>query len=95
MGFIIRDAKKSDVKSILKLIKTLYKIRNCNYVLSEENINKNKFKVCLEYHLGNCKGPCEKHQEEENYLNDINEIRNILKGRTIELANSLKKEMNT
>ena len=83
------------MRSILKLIKTLYKIRNCNYVLSEENINKNKFKVCLEYHLGNCKGPCEKHQEEENYLNDINEIRNILKGRTIELANSLKKEMNT
>ena len=83
------------MRSILKLIKTLYKIRNCNYVLSEENINKNKFKVCLEYHLGNCKGPCEKHQEEENYLNDINEIRNILKGRTIELANSLKREMNT
>ena len=83
------------MRSILKLIKTLYKIRNCNYVLSEENINKNKFKVCLEYHLGNCKGPCEKHQEEENYLNEINEIRNILKGRTIELANSLKKEMNT
>ena len=83
------------MRSILKFIKTLYKIRNCNYLLSEENINKSKFKVCLEYHLGNCKGPCEKHQEEENYLNDINEIRNILKGRTIELANSLKKEMNT
>ena len=53
-----------------------------------------KFKVCLEYHLGNCKGPCEDKQKETEYENDISEIRNILKGRTIELTNSLKKEMS-
>jgi len=81
------------MRSILKLIKNLYKIRNCNYVLSSENINGKKFKVCLEYHLGNCKGPCENKQEEKEYENDIKEIRNILKGKTIDLANSLKKEM--
>ena len=81
------------MRSILKLIKNLYKIRNCNYVLSSENIDNEKFKVCLEYHLGNCKGPCENKQEEEEYVNDINEIRNILKGKTIELTKSLKEEM--
>jgi excinuclease ABC subunit C len=82
------------MRSILKLIKNLYKIRNCNYVLSSENIESKKFKVCLEYHLGNCKGACENMQEETEYLKDINEIKNILKGRTIELTNSLKKEMH-
>ena len=82
------------MRSILKLIKNLYKIRNCNYVLSKENIDNKKFKVCLEYHLGNCKGPCEDKQKETEYENDISEIRNILKGRTIELTNSLKKEMS-
>jgi len=82
------------MRSILKLIKNLYKIRNCNYVLSSENIENKKFKVCLEYHLGNCKGACENMQEETEYLKDINEIKNILKGRTIELTNSLKKEMH-
>ncbi len=81
------------MRSILKLIKNLYKIRNCKYVLSKNNIKNKKFKVCLEYHLGNCKGPCENLQKEDEYLNDINEIRNILKGKTIELANSLKNEM--
>lgn len=82
------------MRSILKLIKNLYKIRNCNYVLSSKNIESKKFKVCLEYHLGNCKGACENMQEETEYLKDINEIKNILKGRTIELTNSLKKEMH-
>ena len=53
-----------------------------------------KFKVCLEYHLGNCKGPCEEHQEEEYYKKDIDEIKNILNGKNIQLINSLKNEMN-
>ena len=56
------------MRGILRLIKNLYKIRNCNYVLSQENIMNKKFKVSLEYHLGNCKGPCEEHQEEEGEL---------------------------
>ena len=82
------------MRGILRLIKNLYKIRNCNYVLSEENIRNKKFKVCLEYHLGNCKGPCEEHQEEEYYKKDIDEIKNILNGKNIQLINSLKSEMN-
>jgi len=82
------------MRGILRLIKNLYKIRNCNYVLSEENIRNKKFKVCLEYHLGNCKGPCEEHQEENYYKKDIDEIKNILNGRNIQLINSLKSEMN-
>ena len=82
------------MRGILRLIKNLYKIRNCNYVLSEENIRNKKFKVCLEYHLGNCKGPCEEHQEEDYYKKDIDEIKNILNGRNIQLINSLKSEMN-
>jgi len=82
------------MRGILGLIKNLYKIRNCNYILSEENIKNKKFKVCLEYHLGNCKGPCEEHQEEVDYKKDIDEIKNILNGRNIQLINSLKNEMN-
>ena len=82
------------MRSILKLIKNLYKIRNCNYVLSKENIDNKKFKVCLEYHLGNCKGPCEDKQKETEYENDISEIKKHFKWRTIELKNSLKKEMS-
>lgn len=82
------------MRSILKLIKKLYNIRSCNLNLSEENIKEKKFKVCLEYHIGNCKGPCESYQTEKNYKHEIDEIRNILKGKTIELRNTLNFEMN-
>ena len=51
--------------TLLELISQLFKLRNCNLVLSEENVEKKKFRVCLEYHVGNCKGPCEGHQAEE------------------------------
>lgn len=68
------------MKNILELVRQLYSIRTCNLVLSEENINQRKFKVCLEYHIGNCKGPCEGLQDEKNYLDDIAQARNILKG---------------
>ena len=83
------------MRGILRLIKNLYKIRNCNYLLSEENIKNKKFKVCLEYHLGNCKGPCEKYQEEHDYNKEIDEIKNILNGKNIELIKSLNNEMKT
>ena len=68
------------MKSVLDLIRQLYSIRTCNLQLTEENIEQKKFKVCLEYHIGNCKGPCENLQTEEDYNEDINQARSILKG---------------
>ncbi len=67
-------------KALLDLIKELYQLRTCNYFLSEENITNKKYKLCLEYHIGNCKAPCENKQTEENYLKGIDEIRQIIKG---------------
>ena len=67
-------------KALLDLIKELYQLRSCNYDLSEKNIEIEKYKVCLEYHIGNCKGACESYQDEADYLNDIVAIRNIIKG---------------
>lgn len=67
-------------KALLDLIKELYTLRTCAYDLSEANIESKKYKLCLEYHLGNCKAPCENLQTEENYLLDIDAIRNIIKG---------------
>lgn len=68
------------VHALLGLIKELYPLRTCNYDLSQEKIDSGKYKVCLEYHLGNCKGPCEGYQHEDGYLEDIRAIRNIIKG---------------
>lgn len=68
------------VHTLLDLIKELYQLRTCNYDLSRENINSGKYKVCLEYHIGNCKGPCEGHQSLEDYQKNIDAIREILKG---------------
>jgi excinuclease ABC subunit C len=67
-------------KALLDLIKELYTLRTCAYDLSKTNIESKKYKLCLEYHLGNCKAPCENLQTEENYLLDIDAIRNIIKG---------------
>jgi len=67
-------------KALLDLIKELYTLRTCKYDLSKEKVAAKKYKVCLEYHLGNCKAPCEGLQTEENYLLDIASIRNIIKG---------------
>lgn len=68
------------MKSILELARKLYTIRTCHLLLSAQNIEQKKFKVCLEYHIGNCKGPCEGLQNEADYLKDIDQIRSILKG---------------
>ncbi len=81
------------VRSILELIKKLYPIRSCSLPLSEKNINAKKFKVCLEYHIGNCLGPCVGFQSKENYDNNIEQIRKIVKGRLQELRSILKKQM--
>lgn len=67
-------------RALLSLIKELYPLRTCAYHLSEENICAKKYKICLEYHIKNCKGACEGLQPEEEYEKDIREIRNILKG---------------
>lgn len=67
-------------KAVLDLIKELYTLRTCKFDLSKEKIAAKKYKVCLEYHLGNCKAPCENLQSEENYQLDISAIRNIIKG---------------
>ncbi|HMI66412.1 MAG TPA: excinuclease ABC subunit UvrC [Cyclobacteriaceae bacterium] len=68
------------MKSVLELVRQLYSIRTCTLLLSDENIQQKKFKVCLEYHIGNCKGPCEGLQDEAAYLDEIAQARNILKG---------------
>ena len=68
------------VRVLLDLIKSVYPLRTCNYDLSADKINAYKYKVCLEYHLGNCKGPCEGHQSTEEYQRQIVEIKDILKG---------------
>jgi excinuclease ABC subunit C len=81
------------VREILDLIKSLYPLRNCSLNLTAENISKKKFKVCLEYHLGNCKGPCEAKQTEDDYNISIENIRSILKGNVSDLIVMLKKNM--
>jgi excinuclease ABC subunit C len=78
---------------ILDLIKELYPLRTCNYDLTEKNIESNKFKVCLEYHIGNCKGPCEGFESLENYQTQINAIREILKGNFKDSVKQFKTQM--
>lgn len=68
------------MNSVLDLIRKLYKIRTCNLALTERNILNKKFKICLEYHIGNCLGPCEGLQTEAHYLEEIEQCRHILKG---------------
>lgn len=68
------------VNTILEMIKELYPLRTCNYDLSFGNIKSQKYKVCLEYHIGNCKGPCEGLESLENYQKQVEAIRQILKG---------------
>ncbi|MEP5940056.1 excinuclease ABC subunit UvrC, partial [Maribacter dokdonensis] len=68
------------VRVLLDLIKSVYPLRTCNYDLSAEKINAGKYKVCLEYHLGNCKGPCEGYQTITEYDRQIEDIREIVKG---------------
>lgn len=82
------------VNTILDLIKELYPLRTCNYDLSQKNIQNNKFKVCLEYHIGNCKGPCEANETEENYQKQVDAIREILKGNFKQSQKEFKRLMN-
>nr|WP_317630980.1 excinuclease ABC subunit UvrC [uncultured Flavobacterium sp.] len=81
------------VHVLLDLIKELYSLRTCNYDLSVANIKSEKFKVCLEYHIGNCKGPCEDLIDVKEYNNNIQAIRDILKGNFKESLKDFKKHM--
>ena len=78
---------------ILDLIKELYPLRTCNYDLNQVNIDNNKFKVCLEFHIGNCKGPCEGYELLDNYQQQVDSIRNILKGNFKETLKDFKMKM--
>ena len=79
--------------AMLELIKRLYPLRTCNLALTPENIATGKFKVCLEYHIKNCKGPCIGAQSHDEYMKSIAEIREILKGNTQSISNALMEEM--
>lgn len=79
--------------AVLELIKKLYPLRSCNLALTPENIRQGKFKVCLEYHIKNCKGPCVGLQSQKEYLQSIAEIKEILKGNTQAISNALLKQM--
>lgn len=81
------------MRIVLELCKKIYPIRNCNFNLSEKNIAGGKFKVCLEYQIGNCKGACEGLESEEEYLESIKGIRNILRGNLKEVKDHLKNKM--
>ncbi len=81
------------VYTIMDMIRELYPLRTCNFDLSPENIASGKYRVCLEYHIGNCKGPCEAHESLENYQHHVDRIREILKGNFKGSLRDFKKQM--
>ncbi len=81
------------VHTLLDLIKGLYPLRSCNYDLAQQKISNGKYKVCLEYHLGNCLGPCENLHSEASYNTSIDAIRNLLKGNFKESLGGFKNQM--
>ncbi|MGZ3761084.1 MAG: excinuclease ABC subunit UvrC, partial [Mucilaginibacter sp.] len=99
---IVKDGSKylgpyasvSMMHAILGLIKETYPLRTCNLALSKPNIDAGKFRVCLEYQLGNCKGPCQNFQTEEDYDNSIEEIKDILNGKISAVLRRMKTEMD-
>lgn len=80
-------------KTVLELIRSLYPIRTCPHSLTPENIRRGKFKVCLQYHIKNCKGVCEGFEDEATYLNYISQIKQILNGNIQQLSDHLLEEM--
>ena len=81
--------------TILELIKDTYALRTCNLPLTQENINANKFKVCLEYQIGNCKGPCQNYQSQADYDHNISEIKDILNGKIGNVIKDVKQVVKT
>jgi excinuclease ABC subunit C len=80
--------------ALLDLVRHIYPLRNCSLRLSKTNIHQKKFKVCLEYHLGNCLGPCEGRQDEENYRASLVGVREIIKGNFSGVLHDLRQQMN-
>ncbi|WP_372644759.1 excinuclease ABC subunit UvrC [Ancylomarina sp.] len=83
------------VRTLMDLIRSLYKLRTCSLKLNEESISQGKFKACLEYHIGNCKAPCEGKETFEEYRQTIAEIRHILKGNIRMVTDFLHEKMQT
>lgn len=81
------------VREMLEMIKNNIPLRTCNLNLSPANIAKGKYKVCLEYHIGNCKGPCQGFQSEEDYSVNLQQVRHILRGNISDVVRHLKQEM--
>jgi len=81
------------VKELLELVKESTPLRTCSLNLTPNNIKAHKFKVCLEYHLGNCKGPCEGYQSPESYNEGLQQVRLIMKGKIADVIKNLKDEM--
>jgi len=81
------------VKDLLEMVKQSIPLRTCNLNLSPANIAKGKYKVCLEYHLGNCKGPCQNFQSAEDYAAGLQQVRHILKGNIGDVVREMKQEM--
>lgn len=98
----IRDGSKylgpytsvNNARQILSMLKTLFPMRTCNLKLTPQNIAQKKFKVCLEYHIKNCLGPCEDLQSQEDYDHSIEQIENILQSKFSTVIRYLKKQMN-
>jgi excinuclease ABC subunit C len=84
---------KGTVREVLSFIKQFIPLRTCKLNLSKENIDKNKFKPCLEYHLGNCLAPCAALQTEDDYLDSLEQLKNMLKGNMSQLMGHLKNQM--
>ncbi len=99
---IIRDGSKylgpyasvSMMHTILDLVKEIYPLRSCNLPLNQENIDAGKFKVCLEYQIGNCKGPCQNYESEDEYNDKIKSIIDILNGKIGQVIRNLKSELD-
>lgn len=83
------------VRELLDFIRQTILLRTCSLNLSKSNIKKGKFKVCLEYHLGNCKGPCEGLQSQDDYMEEIDQLKNLLKGNMAPVIRHFKEEMKT
>ncbi len=81
------------VRELMELVKQMIPLRTCKLALTEKNIAKGTFKVCLEYHLGNCKGPCENKQSAADYHDSLQQVRNILKGNLQPVTMILKKDL--
>ncbi|WP_028297659.1 excinuclease ABC subunit UvrC [Olivibacter sitiensis] len=99
---VIRDGSKyfgpyasvGMMHAILEVIKELFPLRTCNLPLTKENVNSGKFKICLEYQIGNCAGPCENYQSEEDYNANIDSIKDILNGKTAVVFKRLKENLD-